>query len=167
VFRLRAPVDIRFAEPGDRDALSDLHRRSSFVWEEDRANLEAHPDALGVTPEAIAERRVRVALSRSGELLGFSVVADRSDAVCELDDLFVDPDAFRNGIGRALVQDAAASATRRQCRSMTVIAHPRNFPFYESVGFVPGEAAQTRFGPAVRMRRELDRPGVAKPTPVP
>ena len=45
---------IRLATPSERVALGELHRRSSFVWEEDRANLEAHPDALGVAREAIA-----------------------------------------------------------------------------------------------------------------
>jgi hypothetical protein len=39
-----------------------VHRRSSYVWEEDRANLEAHPDALGVASEAIADDRGRVAV---------------------------------------------------------------------------------------------------------
>ncbi|MFI4985758.1 MAG: hypothetical protein ACHQAV_07235 [Solirubrobacterales bacterium] len=54
-------AEIRSAEPHERAALDDLHRRSSFVWADDRADLEAHPDALGVAPEAIAEQRVRVA----------------------------------------------------------------------------------------------------------
>jgi hypothetical protein len=56
--------------------------------------LEAHPDALGVSSDAIADRRVRVADNERGE-----------------------------------IQDAAATA------------------------FAVGEPAETRFGPAVRMRR--------------
>ena len=43
-------------------------------------------------------------------------------------------------------------------RTMTVVAHPRTFPFYERVRFVPGEAATTQFGPAVTMRRPLGPP---------
>jgi GNAT superfamily N-acetyltransferase len=148
-------AEIRSAEPHERAALDDLHKRSSFVWAGDRANLEAHPDALGVAPEAIAARRVRVAVGERGEVLGFAVVVPAGDDVCDLDDLFVDPDWMRRGIGRALVEDAAARAVTTGCRSMTVVADPRNFPFYESVGFEPGEAASTRFGPAVRMRRGL------------
>jgi hypothetical protein len=38
---------------------------------------------------------------------------------------------------------------------MTVVAHPRNFAFYESVGFLRGEPVATRFGPAVKLQREL------------
>ena len=148
-------MKIRFAEPGEREALDELHRRSSWVWDEDRPHLEAHPDSLGVDPEAIAERRVRVAVGADRRLLAFSLVADAGDGVCELDGLFVDPDDMRRGIGRALVEDAAARASAAEQRRMSVVAHPRSFPFYESVGFVPGEPAQTRFGPAVRMWREL------------
>jgi predicted N-acetyltransferase YhbS len=62
---------------------------------------------------------------------------------------------MRRGVGRALVEDAASGAVTAGCQSMTVVAYPRNFPFYESEGFEPGEAASTRFGPAVRMRRKL------------
>jgi predicted N-acetyltransferase YhbS len=72
-----------------------------------------------------------------------------------LDDLFVEPARMRQGIGRALVEDAVDRAAGAGYERMTVIAHPRNFPFYESVGFVPGESASTRFGPAVRMQRPL------------
>lgn len=51
-------MDIRGAQLHERPALTDLHRRSSYVWEEDRAHLDAHPDALGVAAEAIDEGRV-------------------------------------------------------------------------------------------------------------
>ena len=152
---MRSVREIRIAKPGERVALGELHRRSSYVWEEDRANLEAHPDALGVAHEAIAGGRVRVAVGQAGELLGFSVVADATAGVCELEDLFVDPDVMRQGIGRALVEDVAARATATGYREMTVVAHPRNFGFYASVGFVPGEQVNTRFGPAARLRRRL------------
>jgi GNAT superfamily N-acetyltransferase len=148
-------AQIRAATPAEQGALGALHRRSSYVWEEDRANLEAHPDALGVATEAIAEGRVRVAVGADGELHGFSVVAAAPGCVCVLDDLFVEPASMRQGIGRALVEDAVAWALRAGCREMAVVAHPRNFPFYESVGFLAGEPVSTRFGPAVQLRRPL------------
>jgi GNAT superfamily N-acetyltransferase len=148
-------AQIRSATAGERGALGELHRRSSYVWEGDRADLDAYPDALGVAGEAIAAGRVRVAVDAGGALLGFSVVAEGPDGDCELDDLFVEPRLMRRGIGRALVEDAAARALRAGSAAMTVIAHPRNFAFYESVGFVGGEPVATRFGPAVRLRRQL------------
>jgi predicted N-acetyltransferase YhbS len=66
---------------------------------------------------------------------------------------------LRQGVGRTLVEDAPAPAAAAGSQRMSVVAHPRNFPFYESVGFVPVEPAHTRFGPAVRMWRKLDRGG--------
>jgi N-acetylglutamate synthase-like GNAT family acetyltransferase len=148
-------AQIRYAEVQDRRALGNLHRRSSLVWEEDRPMLEAHPEVFGVAPEAIAEGRVRVAVNRDGQLVGFATVTVAEAGVCKLEDLFVEPEVMRRGVGSALVEDSAAAALAAGCRTMTVVAHPRNFPFYESVGFVPFEAAPTRFGPAVRMRRQL------------
>ncbi len=152
---MSAVCQIRDAVPSERDALGDLHRRSSHVWEEDRASLDAHPDALGIAELAIVEGRVRVAESASGEIVGFCVVVHAGGGVCELDDLFVDPAVMRRGIGRRLVEDAVARALAAGCHSMTVIAHPRTFGFYESVGFTPGESVSTRFGPATRLRRPL------------
>lgn len=72
-----------------------------------------------------------------------------------IDDLFVEPAFMRRGIGRALVEDAAARAISVGAPEMTVVAHPRNFAFYESLGFVRSEATSTRFGPATTMRRRL------------
>ena len=152
-------AEIRFAAPDEQAALDELHRISSFVWPEDRANLAAHPDALGVSADAIAERRVRIAIADNGVPLGFATTTDAGGGALELEDLFVHPDAMRTGIGRRLVEDAAEIGLRGGFESMTVVAHPRNFPFYENVGFVAGDAEQTRFGPAVRMTRSLARGG--------
>ena len=148
-------IDIRSARPSERSALGLLHQRSSYVWEADRGDLEAHPDALGVAPEAIIKGQVRVAVGADGGLLGFSVVVYAADGVCELDDLFVDPDFMRMGIGRALVEDAATRAASAGHHLMTVISHERNFAFYEHVGFLGREPASTRFGPATLLRRPL------------
>jgi GNAT superfamily N-acetyltransferase len=148
-------AQIRAADPSEADELDALHRRSSFVWEEDRPQLEAHPDALGVAREAIADGRVRVAVGRAGDVLGFATASPDGQRGCVLDDLFVEPALLRRGIGRALVQDAAARARADGCTSMTVVAHRRNFPFYESVGFAAEAPAPTRFGPATLMRRAL------------
>lgn len=146
---------IRDAAPAERDALGDLHRRSSMVWEEDRAQLEAHPEVFGIAAAAIAAGRVRVALDAEGKVLGFSVARDAGGGVCELEDLFVEPEHLRGGVGTALVEDLARRHAAAGFREISVIAAPRTFAFYESVGFVVGEAVATRFGPAARLRRTL------------
>src|SRR5215468_1670692 len=101
---------IRDARPEEALALESLQRRASDVWQEYRAPLAAHPDAIAPPHRAIAEGRVRVAVDASDHPLGFSVVLPVEDGRCELDDLFVEPDLMRRGIGRLLVSDAATRA---------------------------------------------------------
>src|SRR5262249_61409416 len=98
---------IRDARPDEALALESLQRRASDVSEEYRAHLAAHPDAIVPPHRAIAEGRVRVAVDASGQRLGFSVVLPVEDGRCELDDLFVEPDWMRRGVGRLLVHDVA------------------------------------------------------------
>jgi N-acetylglutamate synthase-like GNAT family acetyltransferase len=148
-------MEIRDARPEERDALRELHRRASLIWDADRPHLEAHPELFGVAAEAIAEGRTRVAVDADGSLLGFSGIARLEPGVCELDDLFVSPDVMRQGIGAALVEDVAARATAAGDRELAVIASPDAIGFYERVGFARGESVPTRFRPGVRMRRAL------------
>ena len=75
-------------------------------------------------------------------------------AIHELDGLFVEPDHLRCGIGRALVEDAVARAAALGGRCLEVTAGPAQ-GFYERTGFYVIGNAQTRFGPAVRMRRDI------------
>lgn len=90
---------IRDARPDEASALEALQRRSSDVWEEYRAQLAANPDAIEPPHQAIADGRVRVAVDAGGRRLGFSVVLPVEDGRCELDDLFVEPDSMRLGVG--------------------------------------------------------------------
>ena len=60
-------------------------------------------------------------------------------------------DAVNNGIGRHLVQDAAAIAAERGFEGIAVTANPHAFFFYDAVGFVADGEIQTAFGPGQRM----------------
>jgi GNAT superfamily N-acetyltransferase len=143
---------IRSGDPGEQAALEDLMRRSSNAWEAYREDLAAHPEVIEVPAEALDAGRVRVASGEDGRLLGFSVVAPVAGGACELDGLFVDPEAMRSGVGRALVEDVAQRARAEGACVVEVTAGPEGRGFYERVGFVAGEPVQTRFGPALRMR---------------
>jgi GNAT superfamily N-acetyltransferase len=158
--RIRRVVWIRDAVPDEVGALEDLQRRASLVWEDYRDQLLAHPDAIVLDPAAVTDGLVRVAVDDSGRRLGFSAALDVRGGVCELDGLFVEPDAWRRGIGRALVEDVVDRAGRAGARRLEVIANPRAHGFYERTGFLVVDLATTRFGPASRMRRELQRAAV-------
>ena len=150
-------IEIRDARPDEAHALESLQRRSSDVWEDTREQLAAHPDAIAPPHQAIAEGRVRVAVDASGRRLGFSVVLPLEHGRCELDDLFVEPDSMRRGVGRMLVADVAGRVAAAGGRHVDVIANPTALGFYERVGFEVTGQASTRFGDAPRMAQESRR----------
>jgi len=126
--------------------LEELQRRASLELKEYRNQLLANPDAIHLPPAQIANGQVIVA-ELDGEVAGFAALVGG-----ELDGLFVEPDLWGGGIGRALI-NAAAHEARRKGLTLTVIANPGARRFYESCGFgIEGET-QTRFGPALKMSR--------------
>jgi GNAT superfamily N-acetyltransferase len=149
-------VRIRDATTTEAPLLEALQRRSSDVWPEYREALAAHPDAIELPPSFVEKGWVRVAVDNKDMAIGFSVVIPTSGTDHELDGLFVEPSHMLGGVGRALVEDAAARASSQGAGRLEVTAGPAQ-AFYERVGFHLIGAAQTQFGPAVRMRRELRR----------
>jgi GNAT superfamily N-acetyltransferase len=147
-------IGLRDAAVEEAEALEALQRRSSDVWEAYREQLAAHPDAIELPQSFIYRGWVRVAVGRDRRPVGFSVVIPTDDQVHELDGLFVEPCNMHSGVGRALVNDAVARAARADADCLEVTAGPAQ-GFYEKVGFELVGAAETKFGPAVRMRRRL------------
>jgi ribosomal protein S18 acetylase RimI-like enzyme len=148
---------VRDAQPDDASALAALQRRSSDVWEEYRGLLAANPDAIEPPHQAIVEGRVRVAVDASRRRLGFSVVRPQEGGRCELDDLFVEPDSMGRGVGRRLVDDAAARSAAAGASFIDVISNPNAVGFYERLGFHMTGEVPTRFGRGVRMTLTLPR----------
>ena len=151
-----AVLRIRNATATEAPVLEALQRRSSDVWEAYREQLAANPDAIELPQAFIDKGWVRVAIDVDEAPVGFSVVVPANGPVHELDGLFVEPDQMSAGVGRALVEDAAARASDQGAEALEVTAGPAQ-GFYERVGFRLIGVAQTRCGPAVRMRRDLQR----------
>jgi GNAT superfamily N-acetyltransferase len=145
---------IRDAVPDDVPFLRDLFRRSSLSNEGDRVSLLGHPDALEFPGVAIDEQRTRVATDGRGRIVGFSTVA-ASTGFLELEDLFVDPDRMRQGIGRRLVLDIVERARPAGVARLEVTANHHALAFYEDAGFVFHHDVETRFGPAPRMHLQV------------
>ncbi len=146
-------LQIRSAELADLGVVGDVFRRSSLANDGDRASLLAHPDALAFSGASLREGRTRVAVA-DGAVVGFATTLV-TGAVSELEDLFVDPDWMRAGIGRALVLDAVAIGRARGVRRVEVTANPHAREFYAAVGFVLDHAVGTRFGPGCRLYRAV------------
>jgi GNAT superfamily N-acetyltransferase len=147
-------VTIRSAKATEAAELEELQRRSSDIWLAYRAQLAAHPDAIELPQAFIDAGWVRVAVADGDTPIGFSVVIPGDRGAHDLDGLFVEPAYMRRGAGRALVEDAAARAAAAGANSIEVTAGPAQ-GFYGRLGFCVIAVAETRFGPAVRMRRPL------------
>jgi ribosomal protein S18 acetylase RimI-like enzyme len=148
-------VALRDAVLSDLPALSDVFRRSSLSNDGDRPNLLAHPEVLELSDLAVREGRTRAAVA-DGNIVGFASWLEAGDGF-EIEDLFVDPQWMRQGIGRALVLDLIAIARGRGIGRAEVTANQHALAFYENVGFVVYREDTTRFGPAPRMRLDLTR----------
>ena len=149
---MSAPVEItiRLARPQEREALEALQWRASLANDGDRQNLTDHPDAIHLPMDQVERGEILVA-EVAGNMAGFSAVLEEGCHL-ELDGLFVEPAMWRQGVGAALVKDAAHRARLRGVALM-VTANPAARDFYDKCGFVVEGQAQTRFGPAFRMSR--------------
>ena len=139
-------LTLRIAEPHEHDELEDLQRRASLELPEYRDQLLDNPEAIHLPLAQLANGQVIVA-EVDGEIAGFAALV-----AGELDGLFVEPDLWGLGIGKALV-DAATHEARRKGFTLSVIANPRARGFYERCGFSVEGEEQTRFGPALRMTK--------------
>ena len=139
-------LTLRLARPEEHGELEELQRRAALELPEYRDQLIANPDAIYLPEGQIANGQVIVA-EVDGMIAGFAAVVGG-----ELDGLFVEPDLWGHGIGRALA-DAATNEARRRGLALKVIANPRARRFYESCGFSVEGDEQTRFGPALRMTK--------------
>jgi GNAT superfamily N-acetyltransferase len=144
--KLAEGLTLRLARPEEHDELEELQRRASLELPEYRDQLLDNPDAIYLSEGQIANGQVIVA-ELDGEIAGFAAVVGG-----ELDGLFVEPDLWGRGIGRALA-DAATHEARNRGLALSVIANPRARPFYEHCGFAVEGEVQTRFGPALRMTK--------------
>ena len=153
---MAGPVSIRLAVRSEQGALEALQLRASLMNETDREALLAHPDAIELPIAQIESGRVFVA-ERDGATLGFSVVLPRDDGDAELDGLFVEPSAWRGGIGRKLVEAASAFVGSAGASALYVIGNPHSAGFYYACGFELLGETETRFGTGLLMRKKLGR----------
>src|SRR5262252_3366791 len=100
---------IRLALPSERHELEALQRRASLGNPGDRDALLANPDAIHLPVEQITAGHVFV-LEAAGTIRGFAAILPREDGNAELDALFVEPENWRQGFGRALIDYCATTA---------------------------------------------------------
>ena len=147
-------VSIRPARTDEQTMLEALQRRASLSNPGDRDALLANPDAIVLPIEQIAGGSVFVA-ECNGVVAGFAAMLPRPDGGAELDALFVEPQLWKRGIGRRLVDHVAGVARVQAASFLHVIGNPHAEGFYVSCGFRATGTIDTRFGVGLAMRRPL------------
>jgi GNAT superfamily N-acetyltransferase len=145
---------VRAAVSDDREALIAIQWRASLNNPGDREALLAHPDAIDLPHTQLNAGGVFVA-ELDGIPIGFAAILPREDGDYDLDALFVEPQAWRRGVGRSLVERCFAAARELGATSIHVIGNPHAEGFYVSCGFSTLREQHTRFGVGLLMTRDL------------
>ena len=145
---------IRLADTSERKFLEALQWRSSLSNEGDRSALLANPDAIALPLNQIENGLVFVAEGVDC-IKGFAAILLRTDGDVELDALFVEPEYWKQGIGRALVEHCAAVAVAKGASCLHVTGNTHAEGFYVSCSFNMVGTKDTQFGVGLLMERVL------------
>jgi GNAT superfamily N-acetyltransferase len=147
-------VTVRPAVASEQKQLEALQWRASLNNPGDRDALLAHPDAIELPLDQIRAGGVFVA-EVAGSTMGFAAILPRENGDFDLDALFVEPTAWRQGIGRALIEHCAAAAKGAGAESLHVVGNPHAEGFYTACGFDTLGTKQMRFGIGLLMKKVL------------
>lgn len=145
---------MRTAVVADQKELEALQWRASLSNPGDREALLANPGAIELPLQQIEGGNVFVA-ELAGSIKGFAAILPRPDGNSELDALFVEPECWRQGIGRQLVECCCSAAKLAGSAELHVVGNPHAEGFYEASGFETLGTTQTQFGVGLLMKRVL------------
>ena len=133
-------MTVRPARPDEAAVLRALALRAKATWGYPDAWLAQWERELAFQPEYIAAERVWVA-DADGRVAGVLALGQR-DGGWTIDRLWVDPEVQGAGVGRRLVAEAIAHASREPRGDIDVLSDPYAEPFYLKLGAVrEGEVA--------------------------
>lgn len=159
---------VRRGEHTDAQAISDLATRSwregfrGIVPEEISPERAWRPGRIEARLEGRADDNARTLVAElDGVVYGFILYGPcRDEDVADAGEvwaLYVDPDHWRGGVGRALVDASLAELGNQgfgEVSVWTLAESPRNLRFYEALGFELDGATQRResFGAPLEVR---------------
>ena len=147
-------VTVRRAVASEQKSLEALQWRASLNNPGDREALLANPDSIELPIQQINTGGVFVA-EVAGSVMGFAAILPRDDGDSELNALFVEPEAWRQGVGRALVEHCCFEARAAGAASIQVVGNPHAQGFYGLCGFKLLGTKQMQFGVGLLMKRSL------------
>jgi ribosomal protein S18 acetylase RimI-like enzyme len=147
-------MNVRPAVESEAQLLSSLVMRAKAHWGYAAEALEAWRPELALSASSIRERPTSVAMVGS-EVAGFYSLRPARGS-WELDNLWVAPELMHQGIGRALLSHALATAVRGGANEVTVDADPNAESFYLACGATRlGEVPAPISGQPERVRPQL------------
>ncbi|MFS8046839.1 GNAT family N-acetyltransferase [Rhizobium sp. BR 314] len=146
-------IHLREAREADLTELGELKFRASVAWGDFVEELQNLPDARHVSREHLPHI---IVAELEGTIAGFVTILPGDDAShAELEDLFVAPSFWRNGIGAKLLATAEARAVVLGAARMHVVANERARLFYEAAGYRLIGMVQTDFASARELCKSL------------
>ena len=135
---MREGIEIRRARPGEEEVLTALVLRSKASNGYDEAFMAACVAELTIPAEAISDGEVFVAGDETP--LGMYRLIAKGE-LGHVEDMFVDPQAKRSGVGRALWAHMEARARAFGCFRLGLDADPFAVAFYQAMGMkIVGES---------------------------
>lgn len=147
------PLHLRAAHASDLALLGQLKLRASLAWGEHTERLRQLPDIDHVPHTALPQL---IVAERQQRLVGFASVELRPAlSQAQLDDLFVEPDCWHQGIGAALLRAAEEHAHRLGATELQLVANPKAQQFYTKQGYLFRTNIRTDFGIAPVLYKRL------------
>jgi ribosomal protein S18 acetylase RimI-like enzyme len=125
-------MTITRASATDADALTEIAFAAKRHWGYPENWIRCWRDQLTITPGYLREHAAFVA-AVEGAVVGFCAVKLEAGEA-SLDHLWVRPAFMGRGVGRALFQQAEASARAGGARRMRIVGDPHAEPFYARMG---------------------------------
>lgn len=130
-------VSTRDYQPADAPALAEVYRaailetgRSAYSAEQCAAWAATADDAAAWAAR-LQDNWVRVAVDEAGEIVGFGGILMPG----QIDLLFVDPAANRQGVGSLILEDLLELAAAMGAKKVSAMASELSKPFFEKHGF--------------------------------
>lgn len=127
-------MEIRRATPADAPQLKTIAVAAKGHWGYAAEPMAEFAAEVMTEPAKLSTDLVYVA-TMDERIVGWCKIIPQTPTAM-LDDLWVLPDYMGRGIGRALLQHAAAIAREQGATALELVADPNAQPFYERLGCV-------------------------------
>jgi GNAT superfamily N-acetyltransferase len=123
---------IRAADPGEAERLREIAFASKSYWGYDLEQVRQWASGLDFSRATLRKKEFYVA-EEDGRIVGWSAVIAQGD-VCWLDDLWIEPNWMRRGIGTCLFEHAAKRGRQLGAVRMEWEAERHALGFYDKMG---------------------------------